>query len=88
MHMPPRLTPSQKEILRLVRSFKRLYGPWAIEAAMDALSHCPEKEWRPLVNHMDALIKLGMSYELLSRRFAEDALGEPVEYIPIEYRTW
>ena len=58
--MPPRLTPSQKEILRLVRSFKGLYGPLAIEAAMDALSHCPEKEWRPLVNHMDALIKLGM----------------------------
>jgi hypothetical protein len=32
----------------------------AIEAAMDALSHCPDKEWRPVVNHVEALRKLGM----------------------------
>ena len=43
MPMIQRLTPSQKEILRLVRSFKGLYGPLAIEAAMNALLQCPEK---------------------------------------------
>jgi hypothetical protein len=58
--MSHHLTPSQKEILRLVRSFNGLYGPLAIEAAMDALSRCPEKEWRPIVNHIESLAKLGM----------------------------
>jgi hypothetical protein len=54
------LTPPQKEILRLVASFKGLYGPLAIEAAMSALSQCPESEWRPLVNHLEALVSKGL----------------------------
>ena len=53
-------TPAQKEILRLVRGFNGLYGPLAIEAAMGALSRCPETEWRPVVNQIEALRSKGM----------------------------
>jgi hypothetical protein len=54
------LIPANREILRLVASFKGLYGPLAIEAAMSALSHCPESEWTPLVNHLEALMGKGL----------------------------
>jgi hypothetical protein len=54
------LTLANKEILRLIASFKGLYGPLAIEAAMSALSECPEREWAPLVNHLEALIGKGL----------------------------
>jgi hypothetical protein len=36
------VTLAQKDMLRLVRSFKGLFGPLAIEAAMSALSRLPE----------------------------------------------
>ena len=54
------LTPAHKEILRLIASFKGLYGPLAIEAAMSAISHCPESEWSPVVSHLDALQEKGL----------------------------
>jgi hypothetical protein len=47
-------TPAQKEVLRLVHGFNGLFGPVAIEAATGALSRCPEKEWLPVVNQLDA----------------------------------
>jgi hypothetical protein len=31
----------------------------AIEAAMSALSECPESEWTPVVNHLEALANRG-----------------------------
>jgi hypothetical protein len=55
-----RLTLAQKEILRLVASFRGLYGPLAIEAAMSALSQCPKMEWTPIVNHLEALESKGL----------------------------
>ena len=55
-----RLTNPQKEILRLVASFRGLYGPLAIEAAMSALSKCPASGWTPIVNHLEALQCLGL----------------------------
>jgi hypothetical protein len=70
-------TPAQKEILRLVASFKGLFGPLAIEAAMNALSHCPESEWAPLVNHLEALMGEGLI------RFDESS-GAPRVYITTE----
>jgi hypothetical protein len=54
------LSLAQKDILRLVRSFNGLYGPLAIEAAMSALSRVPETDWRPIVNHIDALVSKGL----------------------------
>jgi len=54
------LTAAQKEILRLVASFRGLYGPLAIEAAMTALSQRPETEWTPIISHLDALEKKGL----------------------------
>ena len=55
-----RLTPAHKEILRLVRNFKGLYGPLAIEAAMNALSQCKKNEWSPIVNHQEAVASYGL----------------------------
>lgn len=49
------ITSVHREILKLVRSFNGLYGPLAIEAAMEALSRFPRPEWSPIVNHLDAL---------------------------------
>lgn len=49
------ITAAQIEILRLVRSFKGLYGPLALDAAMTALSRRPSAEWKPITNHLEAL---------------------------------
>jgi hypothetical protein len=54
------LTKAQKEILRLVSSFKGLHGPLAIEAAMEAMSQQPESQWRPVVSHLDRLRENGL----------------------------
>jgi len=54
------LTPAHKEILRLVASFRGLYGPLAIEAALSAFSQFPETEWSPIINHLDALQEKGL----------------------------
>jgi hypothetical protein len=53
------LTPAHKEILRLVASFKGLYGPMAIDAAMSVLSRFRETEWAPIVEHLEALMRQG-----------------------------
>jgi hypothetical protein len=59
--MPHVLLPdAQKEILKLVASFRGLYGPLAIEAAMTALSQCPNYEWKPLLSHLQALQEKGL----------------------------
>lgn len=54
------LTKAHKEILRLVSSFRGLYGPLAIEAAMSALSQSSDTEWTPIISHLDALEKKGL----------------------------
>jgi hypothetical protein len=54
------LTKVQKEILRLVGEFRGLYGPWAIEAAMSALSHGPKHEWSPIINQLTSLEEKGL----------------------------
>jgi hypothetical protein len=72
-----RCTQSHKEIPRLIGSFKGLYGPLAIEAAMSALSHCPEAEWAPVISHLDALEK-----KRLIRR--DESTGVPCFYLTKE----
>jgi hypothetical protein len=74
--MTPRetLTAAQIEILRLVHSFKGLYGPLAFGAAMSALSRRPSAEWKPIASHLEALVRA----ELIR---SEDTGGAPRFYI-------
>ena len=68
------LTDAQKEILRLVASFKGLYGPLAIEAAMKALSQLPKNEWHPIIPHLEAMCEKGLIH-------LDDSTGVPRFYI-------
>ena len=70
----PQVTAAQEEILRLVASFKGLYGPLAIEAAMKALSLRSREEWFPIIPHLDAL----RERELI---IMEESTGTPRFYI-------
>jgi hypothetical protein len=62
------LTAAQTELLKLVRSFRGLYGPLAFEAAMRALSLRPATEWKPITIHLEALEHA----ELIRREYTAD----------------
>jgi hypothetical protein len=68
------ITDAQREILRLVASFRRLYGPLAIEAAMKALSQNPQQQWHPVIPHLEALREKGLVH-------LDDTSGAPRFYI-------
>jgi hypothetical protein len=68
------LPAAQKEILKLVSSFRGLYGPLAIEAAMTALSQRPDYEWSPIIPHLDALRAKGLI-------ILDESAGTPRFYI-------
>jgi hypothetical protein len=68
------LPAAQREILRLVASFRGLYGPLAIEAAMTALSQRPNYEWTPIIPHLEALRAKGLI-------LLDESTGTPRLYI-------
>jgi len=74
------LPAAQREILKLVASFRGLYGPLAIEAAMTALSQCPDYEWTPIIPHLEALRKKGLIH-------LDESTGTPRFFITDKGKT-